>query len=150
MEKLQTIKKGTEVQVNDQGDTISCNFGSQEFYADFTDLVENLEKIKSYVACEEFKKKSEREQLRIMIDKTHEIMHDIDLVFGEQTCKKVFGDITPSPILITDFFDQMIPIAEKYAKGRNKELLEKYSRKRNGSNANYNNRNRQQRRHSKH
>lgn len=72
MEKLQEIKKGTEVQVNDQGDTIICNFGSQEFYADFTDLVENLEKIKSYVAGEEFKKKSERDQLRIMIDKTHD------------------------------------------------------------------------------
>lgn len=150
MEKLQEIKKGTEVQVNDQGDTIICNFGSQEFYADFTDLVENLEKIKSYVAGEEFKKKSERDQLRIMIDKTHEIMRDIDQVFGEQTCKKVFGDITPNPILITDFFDQIIPIAQKYANGRNKELLEKYSRERNGSSVNYNNRNRQQRRHKKH
>lgn len=60
-------------------------------------------------------RKPEIEQLRIMIGKTNEIMSDIDRVFGERTCKKVFGEITPSPILITDFFDQIIPIAQRYA-----------------------------------
>lgn len=148
MEKINAIKSGTEVQVNDKGDTIICNFGSQEFYADFTDLVSNLEKIKIYVSGEEFKNKPEREQLQIMIGKTNEIMADIDRVFGEKTCQKVFGEITPSPILITDFFDQIIPIAQKYANGRNKELWEKYSRERNGGNTSYN-KNRQNRRHRK-
>lgn len=103
MEKINAIKGGTEVQVNDNGDTIVCNFGSQEFYADFTELIDNLEKVKKYVAAEEFTRKPEIEQLRIMIGKTNEIMSDIDRVFGERTCKKVFGEITPSPILITDF-----------------------------------------------
>ena len=45
MEKINAIKGGTEVQVNDNGDTIVCNFGSQEFYADFTELIDNLEKV---------------------------------------------------------------------------------------------------------
>lgn len=148
MEKINAIKGGTEVQVNDKGDTIVCNFGSQEFYADFTELIDNLEKVKKYVAAEEFMRKPEIEQLRIMIGKTNEIMSDIDRVFGERTCKKVFGEITPSPILITDFFDQIIPIARRYANGRNKELWEKYSRERKGGNINHN-RNRQNRRHHK-
>lgn len=148
MEKLNEIKSGTEVQVNDKGDTIICNFGTQEFYADFTDLVNNLEKIKKYVSGEEFKNKPEREQLQLMIGKTKEIMKDIDRVFGESTCQKVFGEITPNPILITDFFDQIIPIAQRYANGRNKELWEKYSRERNGENTG-GNRNRQNRRHHK-
>ena len=43
MEKINAIKGGTEVQVNDNGDTIVCNFGSQEFYADFIELIDNLE-----------------------------------------------------------------------------------------------------------
>ena len=148
MEKINAIKSGTEVQVNDQGDTIICNFGSQEFYADFTELLDNLEKIKRYVAGEEFTKKPEMEQLRIMIGKTNDIMADIDRVFGEGTCHKVFGAITPNPILITDFFDQIIPIAQKYANGRSKELWEKYGRERNGGSTNYN-RNRQNRRRRK-
>ena len=118
MEKINAIKGGTEVQVNDNGDTIVCNFGSQEFYADFTELIDNLEKVKKYVST------------------------------GERTCKKVFGEITPSPILITDFFDQIIPIAQRYANGRNKELWEKYSRERDGGSINHN-RNRQNRRHHK-
>lgn len=124
MEKLKSIAVGTEIEVNDQGDTIICNFGSQEFYAGFKDLVENLEKIQRYVAGSEFKAKSEREQLQIMINKTHDIMHDIDRVFGADTCKKVFGDITPNPFMIADFFDQICPIAEKYTNGRTKELYE--------------------------
>ena len=64
MEKINAIKGGTEVQVNDNGDTIVCNFGSQEFYADFTELIDNLEKVKKYVATEEFTRKPEIEQLR--------------------------------------------------------------------------------------
>ena len=67
MEKINAIKGGTEVQVNDNGDTIVCNFGSQEFCADFTELIDNLEKVKKYVATEEFTRKPEIEQLRIMI-----------------------------------------------------------------------------------
>lgn len=133
MEKLKNIAAGTEVQVNDQGDTIICNFGSQEFYAGFTDLVENLEKIQHYVSEGEFKAKPEREQLQIMINKTRDIMHNIDEVFGADTCKKVFGDITPNPFMIADFFDQIGPIAEKYANGRTKELYEKYNRGRKGN-----------------
>ena len=148
MEKINAIKGGTEVQVNDKGDTIVCNFGSQEFYADFTELIDNLEKVKKYVATEEFTRKPEIEQLRIMIGKTNEIMSDIDRVFGEKTCQKVFGDITPSPILITDFFDQIIPIAQRYANGRNKELWDKYGRERNGGSTNHN-RNHQKRRYHK-
>ena len=70
-----------------------------------------------------------------MIDKTHGIMHDIDEVFGAETCKKVFGDITPNPFMIADFFDQIGPIAEKYANGRTKELYEKYNRSRKGNNS---------------
>ena len=31
MEKLKSIAVGTEIEVNDQGETIICNFGSQEF-----------------------------------------------------------------------------------------------------------------------
>lgn len=112
--KINAIKGGTEVQVNDKGDTIVCNFGSQEFYADFTELIDNLEKLK-ICSCRRIYEKPEIEQLRIMIGKTNEIMSDIDRVFGERTCKKVFGEITPSPILITDFFDQIIPIAQRYA-----------------------------------
>lgn len=135
MEKLNSIKAGTEVQVNDQGDTIICNFGSQEFYAGFTDLVKHLEEIQHYVAGSEFKAKPEREQLQIMIDKTHGIMHDIDEVFGAKTCEKVFGNITPNPFMIADFFDQISPIAEKYANGRTKELYEKYNRGRKGNNS---------------
>ena len=148
MEKINEIKSGTEVQVNNNGDTIVCNFGSQEFYAAFTELVNNLENVKKYVSAEEFKGKPEREQLQIMIAKTNEIMDDIDRVFGDQTCQKVFGDITPSPILLTDFFDQIIPIAQRYANGRTKELWEKYGRERNGGSTKHN-RNRQNRRYHK-
>ena len=59
-------------------------------------------------------------------------MSDIDNMFGENACKKVFGDIIPNPYLIADFLDQLTPIAEQYMDARQKKISERYSRNRKG------------------
>ena len=79
--------------------------------------------------------KTERGQLKYTIDKTKEIMIGIDNLFGRDACKKVFGDIIPSAYLIADFFEQLTPIAKKYKDARQKQIAEKYSNHRKGSNS---------------
>ena len=59
-------------------------------------------------------------------------MTQLDNLFGEGCCKKVFGDIVPTPYIMADFFDQMTPILNKYANDRQAKIAEKYNRNRTG------------------
>lgn len=136
MENKIRVNSGIVVEVNDNGDTITVNAEDQGFIDKFFGLNENLEKITAEIQTEELKKKSEREQLHYMIDKTKEIMEGIDQLFGEDACRKVFGEIIPNPYLIADFFEQLTPIAEQYMNERQKIISAKYSNKRKGSRSN--------------
>lgn len=130
MEKIR-VSRGIVVEVNDEGETIRINAEDQMFVNRFYDLIERLEKTQKDM--EEHKDKEEREQLSIMIEKTREIMDEIDGMFGYGACVKVFGDIVPSVYLIADFFDQLIPIVTAYADDRQKQIEAKYNSHRKGS-----------------
>lgn len=130
MEKIR-VNRGIVVEVNDEGETIRINAEDQMFVNQFYDLIERLEKTQKDM--EEHKDKEEREQLSIMIEKTRDIMDEIDGMFGAGACAKVFGDIVPSVYLIVDFFDQLIPIVTAYADDRQKQIESKYNRYRKGS-----------------
>ena len=127
------VNSGIVIEVNDNGDTITVNADDQGFIDKFMRLIEKLEVLT--VAVDDAAKKSEREQLDTCVSGTKEIMEDMDRIFGENACKKVFGDIIPSPYLIGEFFDQLMPITAKYMDERHKEIAKKYSRRRKGGRA---------------
>lgn len=127
------VNSGIVVEVNDNGDTITVNAEDQGFIDKFFGLIDKLETLQKKAKVPELKEKSEREQLHFSMDNTKEIMAEIDGLFGEDACKKVFGDIIPNPYLIADFFDQLTPIAKQYMDARQKKIAEKYSRRRKGS-----------------
>ena len=52
----------------------------------------------------------------------------IDGVFGEDTCRKVFGKVLPDDVLLLEFFDQMAPVLEKLAAERGEKIKIKYQR----------------------
>lgn len=132
MENKIRVNSGIKVEVNDNGDTIIVNAENQCFIDDFMALNEKLEVMTKEMEAPELKDKSEREQLHFLMDKTKEIMEDIDALFGKDACKKVFGDIIPNPYLIADFFEQLTPIAKQYMDARQKKIAEKYSNRRKG------------------
>lgn len=121
------------VEVNDNGDTITVNAEDQNFIDKFFDLRERLDTLAGKMGSSDVQNQGEREQLRTLIDGTKEIMADIDLLFGENACRKVFGDIIPNPYLIADFFEQLTPIARQYMDERQKKIDAKYNRNRKGS-----------------
>lgn len=125
------VNSGIVVEVNDNGDTITVNAEDQYFIEKFLGLNEKLDSI-AKTDTKELEEKSEREQIGFMIETTKEIMTEIDGLFGENACKKVFGDIVPSPYLIADFFEQLAPIATQYMDERQKIIAQKYSRSRKG------------------
>lgn len=128
------VNSGIVVNVNDNGDTITINVEDQGFIDKLFGFYNRIDSVANEMNTPEMKEKSDHEQLEIVIEKTKEIMRDIDDMFGADACKKIFGDIIPSPYLIADFLDQLMPIANQYMDERQKKIAEKYSRKRKGGN----------------
>lgn len=126
------VTTGIEIEVNDNGDTIRINAEDTSFIDRFFALVEDMEKMADHAKTEEISNMSDREKIKWSISETHKIMEKIDELFGENTCNKVFGDIVPSYFILSEFFEQLIPITEKYADERNKKISEKYNRNRKG------------------
>lgn len=126
------IKSGIDVKVNDQGDTIKIRTDDAVFIQGFYDLVDTIQNIKNNLQGE-MEGKSEREKISVTIKHNREVMNGIDALFGDETCRKVFGDIVPSTYLLADFFHQLIPIVEQYANERKKEIEKKYNNNRRGA-----------------
>lgn len=125
-----SVARGIAIKVNDQGDTISMNVDDQRFIDKFYGLIETFDKSTAVIRGKQ--NAGEREKLKNLISETEKIMAGIDDIFGKDACKKIFGDIVPSPVLIADFFDQMIPITRNYTNERQKMIEQKYSRSRKG------------------
>lgn len=132
MEKLR-VQSGITIEVNDAGDTIILNVEDQTFIDRFYGMIDRLQKMKEEVEAPEMEKMGERAQLQTMIGKIREVMKDIDDLFGEGCCRKVFGDIVPGAYLLADFFDQLTPIAERYIAERHKMIEHRYNRGRKGA-----------------
>lgn len=135
MEKLRRSSDSIiKIEVNDEGDIITINLSDREFPNRFYKLYENTV---NHVAefegrKEDFDNLTVEEQLNVDIEMHKAIMVDIDNVFGVGTCKKVFGDIVPDVVEITDFFEQIIPILRKYGQQRQNRISQKYSAGRKG------------------
>lgn len=127
-----SIKSGIVVEVNGKGETITVNVEDQNFIDRFYKLIEKLDAVKEKVIEVGSKGKSDHEKLQIVIDQTKELMTDIDGVFGDGCCLKVFGDIVPNPYLIAEFFEQMTPVLKQYADERRDRISKKYNRGRKG------------------
>ncbi|MCH5271576.1 MAG: hypothetical protein J1E83_12640 [Lachnospiraceae bacterium] len=132
MEKIR-VTRGIEVEVNDAGDTIIINVEDTQFIERFYGLIDKLQGLSTKFEAEKAKGTDERTQAKQLLDSTRELMVDIDTLFGENCCRKVFGDIVPGPYLIADFFNQLTPIAQRYSQNRQKEIAGKYNVGRKGA-----------------
>lgn len=126
------VNRGIVINVNDEGGTITVNVEDQQFLDKFYNYIQSLEDISKFMSSKEIKVKPEQEKVQIGIVKTKELMIKLDELFGENCCKKVFGDMIPNFYLIADLFDQLTPIVEKYMTERKKYISSKYSRSRTG------------------
>lgn len=131
------VKRGIEVNVNDAGETITINVEDQRFIDRFYGLISRLDGISVEMKSDAVKALESRKQISKLIEYTEDLMQDIDGLFGAECCRKVFGDVIPSPYLIADFFDQLTPIAEQYMDERQKEISKKYSNGRKGARSKY-------------
>jgi len=143
------------IDVNDNGDYITINLNDNTFLDRFFLMYENLvkmadessakesavrEKYKDYVGnknggsgdVERLPDGMIRDVLSLYKDASKTMMGEVDGLFGEGTCKKVFGDITPSFELYLEFFEQLTPYLQEFAKEKSRRIS-KYSAARTGN-----------------
>lgn len=130
------------VEVNDRGECITLPFSDQSFPNRVFAMTERLQTRAEEARAEEAALRAaypgEADELpylketAALNEKLHRaLMAEVDGVFGEGTCRKVFGDIVPEIGLFEDFFRQLTPFFEQYGRER-AEKLAKYSPARTG------------------
>ena len=65
---------------------------------------------------------NQKEHIQLLVTVMQDITAEIDNIFGEDCCEKVFDTTAPSPYAVADFFDQMLPIFDRYTNERQNAL----------------------------
>ncbi len=132
-----------QIEVNDNGDVIVLNLSDNAFVNRFFSLYENMKKLaeesdeKEKEIREHYKDSSNddallRDTLDLYAQAGKKMKEEVDSLFGEGACKKIFGDITPAFELYLDFFEQLTPYLQEFAKEKT-QRLNKYSAARTGN-----------------
>lgn len=123
-----------KVEVNDNGDYITLKLGDTAFTNTLTQLIKDTHKIA--VDFDNTELGDNPEEVAAFTEKSAEICSDvmnrIDALFGDETCKKVFGERIPDFTAFTEFFSQIAVLVKKFEGERINESakrLEKYTAK---------------------
>lgn len=140
MEKLRVDNGLKKIEVNDNGEYIEFSISDNRFVEGLGELVDWMDSV-SKQKNEEAKEDTERtieDMLNKRKDKNkicQEACTRIDNLFGEGTCKKVFGNIEPDDYLIGDFIEKIMDLVNKFQKERKESIKNKYSNQRKGANS---------------
>lgn len=136
-----------EIKVNDAGECIEFSVNDSGFYKRFTEFVQwfkeqdgrqEINDLREKVKVD--KKDEGSESLEEFYDASNiqyaickEACEKIDSIFGQESCRKVFGNIVPDLLTIANFLEAVTPFIDKYIKERNQAINKKYSKSRKGA-----------------
>lgn len=131
------------IEVNDNGDYITINLNDNDFMDRFFAAYENIQKMGDESTAKEAeireKHKDNEAGTELMKDifalyseVGRKMKDEVENLFGAGTCKKVFGDITPTFDLYIDFFEQLTPYLREFAAEKT-QRMSKYSAARTGN-----------------
>lgn len=158
MESIRIDTGIREIEVNDSGDSIKIPVNDTAFYRRFAEAFNRFEEKqveidrRSKALSEKYSGKepgNDREEgaegdpeinmemfgdaLDLYSEVCRETCREIDNIFGEGCCSKVFPGVKePGIDMIMDFFEQIFPIMEKFMDEKNKNMIQKYGKKRRG------------------
>lgn len=138
MAGIRINSRNKKIDINDDGDYIVLRFDDQRFAGSFYDMVDSIRK-----RANELNKEAEKygdvdtpEARKAVLTMSEEMSNliagGVDRVFGEGTCRKLFGDVAPVYELFVDFFEQLQPYFEEYARERDAKMS-KYTPARQGN-----------------
>lgn len=131
------------IEVNDDGDYITLSLNDNAFLDRFFSLYERLKNMADESSAKEkaiHDKYMGRADEAGLIQETFGLYAEagaamkaeMDGLFGEGACRKVFGDITPAFELYLDFFEQLTPYLREFAEEK-AQRMSKYSAGRTGN-----------------
>lgn len=138
---------------NEDGDLITVlnmNVADADTAERFGQIIHNLERIsdncekeaatwkKEHDATPEDENAKIKQALqinRIRVKYLRQIADEIDNLFGEDTLKNVYGDITPDEMALVEFIEGVIPIMNKLFGKRYEMTRKRYSSGRKGARA---------------
>ena len=142
-EKLRIECDVREIEVNDDGECIYIPMDDNTFFKRVDNFLNWLEERQATLEKEEEsrpKLKNDtpeakfdmiKEAVELQARLSEEVCTELDKLFGEGCCRKVFvGVQSPSIILIWDFLDQLMPYLQKFARERNEKINLKYNKNR--------------------
>lgn len=132
MEKIRIQRNVKRIEVNDEGEYITLDFNDQSLPYRFVQTMKDI-----YAKHQEFEKNiSGGDNLYSVIEIEYEInlyfKEKIDMLLGENTCRKIYGDILPSIEMHMELLNQLAPYFEEYAETR-REKMKKYDAGRTGN-----------------
>lgn len=121
-----------KIEVNDNGDYIMLQVADQSIPAKLKKFVKAVEAKAAKLA----ELTDSEADVEAVVEHAYELdvfaKASIDDIFGDGTCKKVFGDIVPPIEMYIEFIEAITPYFQEYALNRAKKLS-KYSPNRMGS-----------------
>lgn len=129
MEKLRIDSGTKKVEVNDEGEYILLPLSDNSFTVGFYRLLEDVNRSGETLPVDITGAVDGVEQI-VEIEK--HVKERVDALFGPETCRKVFGDITPSLDLFVEFFGALVPFFEEHKEARMRKMG-KYAAERTGS-----------------
>lgn len=139
MEKIRIQRNVKRIEVNDNGEIITLDFDDLNLPYRYYGMLKRFEKDRAKFANELAQKLKGKpadicteELVKAERDLNIYFRDAVDEVFGEGTCRKVYGDILPSFEMHMQFFDLLRPYFEEEAK-RRQEKMNKYSARRMGN-----------------
>lgn len=131
------INSGTKkIEVNDEGDYILLPLADDKFIKSFYKMLDDVKK-KTETAVSELPSEDESDETILgamdeVIGVGDCLFEQTERLFGDGTCRKVFGEIRPGVTLFMEFFNAIIPFIEEYQQERDSRL-NKYGAGRTGS-----------------
>lgn len=146
MDKLRVDSGVKNIEVNDAREYISIPISDAAFYERFGEIMKNFQK-KEVEYAQKAKELSEKhkdkpsndvdaivDSVQLYSGMCKDTCAELDKLFGEGCCRKVFAGVqNPSVELIGDFFEQITPLLNQYAKERNQKIDLMYNRNRKGA-----------------
>lgn len=129
MDKIRLSGHIKRIEVNDEGEVILLPLSDDGFVLNFYKLMEGMQASGKNLTADIT---ADVDGVEKIVSLEQETKQKVDALFGEGTCRKVFGDVLPSMDLFVEFFGLLLPYFEEY-KAERMRKMGKYDARRTGS-----------------